>query len=52
MGSSSIIRWLAIFLITVFSLSGNAQAAQKDFQKLTVGYTPIGGAAIPFFIAV
>jgi NitT/TauT family transport system substrate-binding protein len=29
-----------------------AQAAQKELQKLTVGYTPISGAAIPFFIAV
>jgi NitT/TauT family transport system substrate-binding protein len=29
-----------------------AQAAQKELQKLTVGYTPIGGASLPFFIAV
>jgi ABC-type nitrate/sulfonate/bicarbonate transport system substrate-binding protein len=29
-----------------------AQAAQKELQKLTVGYTPISGAAIRFFIAV
>jgi len=28
------------------------QAAQKDLLKLTVGYTPISGAALPFFIAV
>jgi ABC-type nitrate/sulfonate/bicarbonate transport system substrate-binding protein len=41
----------ATFLITAFFLSVGAQAAQKDFQKLTVGYTPISGAAIPFFIA-
>jgi NitT/TauT family transport system substrate-binding protein len=34
------------------ALSFPAQAAQKDLQKLTVGYTPISGAAIPFFIAV
>jgi ABC-type nitrate/sulfonate/bicarbonate transport system substrate-binding protein len=50
----------ATFLLTVFCLSvgaclavcGQAQAGQKDLQKLTVGYTPISGAAIPFFIAV
>jgi NitT/TauT family transport system substrate-binding protein len=29
-----------------------AQAAQKELQKLTVGYTPIAGASLPFFIAV
>src|SRR4029450_9139837 len=42
----------ATFLITAFFLSVGAHAGQKDCQKLTVGYTPIGGAAIPFFIAV
>ena len=44
--------WFATFLITTSLLSVGAQGAQKDFQKLTVGYTPISGAAIPFFIAV
>jgi len=44
--------WFATFLITAFFLSVGAQAAQKDLQRLTVGYTPISGAAIPFFIAV
>lgn len=29
-----------------------AQAGQRDLQKLTVGYTPISGATLPFFIAV
>jgi len=29
-----------------------ARAGQKEFQKLTVGYTPIAGAALPLFIAV
>jgi NitT/TauT family transport system substrate-binding protein len=29
-----------------------AQAAEKGLSKLTVGYTPISGAALPFFIAV
>jgi NitT/TauT family transport system substrate-binding protein len=44
--------WLAIFL-TAFSFSSfYAQAAQKELQKLTVGYTPIAGAALPLFIAI
>jgi ABC-type nitrate/sulfonate/bicarbonate transport system substrate-binding protein len=29
-----------------------AHAAQRELQKLTVGYTPVSGAALPFFIAV
>ena len=29
-----------------------ARAGQKEFQKLTVGFTPIAGAALPLFIAV
>ena len=29
-----------------------AHSAQKELQKLTVGYTPIAGASLPFFIAV
>ncbi len=44
--------WLVIFLITTFSLSVVAQAGQKELQRLTVGYTPVSGASIPFFIAV
>lgn len=44
--------WFAIFLISVMLESVGAHAAQKDLQKLTIGYTPISGAAIPFFIAV
>jgi NitT/TauT family transport system substrate-binding protein len=36
----------------VLCVSTDARAGQKDLQKLTVGYTPISGAAIPFFIAV
>src|SRR3989442_10510086 len=44
--------WFAISLITALFLSISAQAAQKDLQKLTVGYTPIAGASLPFFIAV
>jgi NitT/TauT family transport system substrate-binding protein len=44
--------WFVTFLITAFFLSVAAHAGQKDLQKLTVGYTPISGASIPFFIAV
>jgi ABC-type nitrate/sulfonate/bicarbonate transport system substrate-binding protein len=33
-------------------LSATVPAAQKELQKLTVGYTPIAGASLPFFIAV
>jgi NitT/TauT family transport system substrate-binding protein len=29
-----------------------AEAAQREVQKMTVGYTPISGAALPFFITV
>jgi NitT/TauT family transport system substrate-binding protein len=39
-------------ILSVFSPAGWGAAAQKHLQKLTVGYTPISGAAIPFFIAV
>jgi len=44
--------WFRIFLITASLLSVCAQAGQKDLQRLTVGYTPISGATLPFFIAV
>jgi ABC-type nitrate/sulfonate/bicarbonate transport system substrate-binding protein len=44
--------WFATFLLTATLLSVPSQAAQKDLQKLTVGYTPIAGASLPFFIAV
>jgi ABC-type nitrate/sulfonate/bicarbonate transport system substrate-binding protein len=36
----------------LLALNFNAQAAQKEFLKLTVGYTPIAGASLPLFIAV
>jgi ABC-type nitrate/sulfonate/bicarbonate transport system substrate-binding protein len=39
-------------LLLALSIPLNAHAGQKDLQKLTVGYTPISGAALPFFIAV
>jgi ABC-type nitrate/sulfonate/bicarbonate transport system substrate-binding protein len=46
--------WFTIFVIgaTFFFLRVYADAAQKDLQRLTVGYTPISGATLPFFIAV
>ncbi len=44
--------WFATFLVIASFLSVYAQAAQKDLQKFTVGYTPIGGAAIPLYIGV
>ena len=48
----TLFRWIAVMLM-ISSLAGvGAQAAQKELQKLTVGYTPISGAALPFFIAV
>ena len=44
--------WLAVFVVAALLLSVRSQAAQKEFQKLTVGYTPISGASIPLFIAL
>ena len=46
-------RWMSATLLAMaFFLTVGVHAGQKDLQKLTVGYTPISGAAIPFFIAV
>src|SRR3954463_15633720 len=48
-------RLLGYFIVTVIaasSLSVRLDAAQKELQKLTVGYTPISAATLPFFIAV
>ena len=36
----------------LLTLGGSASAGQKELQRLTVGYTPISGAAIPLFIAL
>jgi ABC-type nitrate/sulfonate/bicarbonate transport system substrate-binding protein len=44
--------WLAVFVVAALLLSVRSQAAQKELQKLTVGYTPISGASIPLFIAL
>jgi ABC-type nitrate/sulfonate/bicarbonate transport system substrate-binding protein len=42
---------LGILLMTSFA-GNELTAAQKDLQKLTVGFTPISGATLPLFIAV
>jgi ABC-type nitrate/sulfonate/bicarbonate transport system substrate-binding protein len=50
-----ILSLIAATLLSVWpqaGLSATAHAAQKELQKLTVGYTPIAGASLPFFIAV
>ncbi len=52
--------WLTFSLLAVALLSiclegkyfAAARAGQKELLKLTVGYTPIAGATLPFFIAV
>jgi NitT/TauT family transport system substrate-binding protein len=38
--------------MTLWLFSGAAHAAQPDLIKLTVGYTPITAATVPFFIAI
>jgi ABC-type nitrate/sulfonate/bicarbonate transport system substrate-binding protein len=46
-------RWgFIISLIAATFFSVCVQAAQKDLQRLTIGYTPIAGASLPLFIAV
>ena len=44
--------WLVVFGVAALLLSVRSEAAQKELQKLTVGYTPISGASIPLFIAL
>ncbi len=39
-------------LVTLCVFSARAHAAQPDLIKLTVGYTPITAATLPFFIAI
>ena len=46
------LRWTVIMLIVSSFAGAGVEAAQKEVQRLTVGYTPISGAALPFFIAV
>ena len=44
--------WFAI-LVTVASFSTTGvEAAQRELIKLTVGYTPISGATLPFYVAL
>ena len=52
MNMKTSLRWTAVMLMVSSFAGVGAEAAQKDLQKLTVGYTPISGAALPFFIAV
>lgn len=42
----------AIFLLSACPVDFAALAAERPRIKLTVGYTPISGATLPFFIAV
>src|SRR5258706_12531453 len=52
--------WFSCSLIaaTLFSVflqpatAPGAQGGQKELLKMTVGYTPIAGATLPFFLAV
>jgi sulfonate transport system substrate-binding protein len=41
-----------VITVVLAAISSPARAGQKELQKLTVGYTPIAGAALPLFIAV
>ena len=45
-----VLKFAALMTLWVFSAS--AHAAQLDLIKLTVGYTPITAATLPFFIAI
>jgi len=40
------------FCAMLLAINSPAQAGQKEFQKLTVGYTPIAAGSLPLFIAV
>jgi NitT/TauT family transport system substrate-binding protein len=44
--------WFAILVtVATFSTIG-VEAAQRELIKLTVGYTPISGATLPFYVAL
>lgn len=46
-------KWLCAFvLVLTLVWASVGQAGQRELQKLTVGYTPISGAAMPLFIAL
>src|SRR5215472_11672691 len=40
------------YCAVLLAINSPAQAGQKEFQKLTVGYTPIAAGSLPLFIAV
>jgi NitT/TauT family transport system substrate-binding protein len=40
------------YLLVFLALNAASQAAQPDLTKLTVGYSPISAATLPFFIAL
>src|ERR1043165_1376402 len=40
------------FCAMLLVLTSSAQSGQKEFQKLTVGYTPIGAGSLPLFVTV
>jgi len=45
--------FMTVILITaLLTAYSPARPGQKEFQKLTVGFTPIAGASLPLFIAV
>jgi len=44
--------WFAIVLAVAIFSSIYVEAAQRELVKLTVGYTPISGATLPFYVAL
>ncbi|HKY08204.1 MAG TPA: ABC transporter substrate-binding protein, partial [Candidatus Binatia bacterium] len=52
MRSKHVLWSFGMVVAAALSVGVCAQAAEKGLTKLTVGYTPISGAALPFFIAV
>ena len=44
--------WFAIVLAVATFSSIYVEAAQRELIKLTVGYTPISGATLPFYVAL
>ena len=44
--------WFALFVTVATFSSIRVDAAQRQLIKLTVGYTPISGATLPFYVAL
>ena len=44
--------WFAIFVTAVTLSNIGVEAAQRQLVKLTVGYTPISGATLPFYVTL